>query len=198
MSELPGHALASAIRRSGVRVASQAIPRDRARRDVADALVARLAGPYGESVTVGRRCERCGASSHGRPLVAGAPVHASISYAGDLVVAAVADACRVLALGIDAERVSRVRRDDLRGVITPGHGTSLRRWTRVEAVLKADGRGLSIEPARVRIERSVRGVHGSIAGGDTGTAVGALDIRPRLLRVRGPRGVVISLAVASV
>ncbi len=198
MSEHSQHALAPLIRRSGVRVAWQAIPRERGRRDVADALVARLAGSDGDPVTVGRRCERCGASSHGRPLVIGAPVHASISYAGDLVVAAVADACRVLALGIDAERVSRVRRGDLRGVITPGHRTSLRRWTRVEAVLKADGRGLSIEPERVRIERSVRGVHGSIAGEGTGTAAGALDIRPRLLRVRGPRGVVISLAIASV
>ncbi|WP_157813954.1 hypothetical protein [Microbacterium sp. BR1] len=124
-------------------------------------------------------------------------MHASISYAGDLVVVAVADSRRVLALGIDAERVSRVCHD-LRGVITPGRAASLRRWTRVEAVLKADGRGLSIEPDRVRIERSIRGVHGSIAGEGTGSTAGALDIRPRLLRVRGPRGVVISLAVASV
>lgn len=197
MSGQPGHARASVVRRSGVRVAWQAIPRECARRDLADALVASLAGSHGDSITVGRRCERCGASNHGRPFVVGAAVHASISYAGDLVVVAVADSRRVLALGIDAERVSRVRHD-LRGVITPGRGASLRRWTRVEAVLKADGRGLSIEPDRVRIERSIRGVHGSIAGEGTGSTAGALDIRPRLLRVRGPRGVVISLAVASV
>jgi len=105
------------VRRSGVRVAWQAIPRECARRDLADALVASLAGSHGDSITVGRRCERCGASNHGRPFVVGAAVHASISYAGDLVVVAVADSRRVLALGIDAERVSRVRHD-LRGVIT--------------------------------------------------------------------------------
>jgi 4'-phosphopantetheinyl transferase len=123
-------------------------------------------------------------------------VLASISYAGDLVVVAVAEASHVLAVGVDAERTERDRTERLRGVIVPGRTTSLRHWTRVEAVLKADGRGLAVEPARVRIERSLGGVYGRIA--DDGAANGALGIRPRLFRVRGPRRVVISLAVASV
>lgn len=186
---------------AGVRVAWQTVPLERTRRDVADALVARIAtASTGGPVVVSRRCERCGATDHGRPVVTGAPIHASVSYTARLVVVAVTDACRVLALGIDAERAgNRVRQDGLRGLITPGQHTSLRHWTRVEAVLKADGRGLAVEPARVRIERTLRGVHGSIAGdGATdGARNGALGIRPRLLRVRGPRGVVISLAVAS-
>ena len=184
---------------AGVRVAWEPVPSGRHRRDVADALVARIANASaGASATVSRRCERCGSTDHGRPLVAGAPVHASISYAANLVVVAVADACRVLALGIDAERTGRARNRDLRGVVSPGQRTSLRHWTRVEAVLKADGRGLSVAPGRVRIERSLRGVHGSIVDADIRTERGALGIRPRLLRVHGPRGVVISLAVASV
>lgn len=177
------------------------VPHGGAQRDVADALVADIAsGSPGASpqapVTVGRRCDRCGSADHGRPHVVGAPVLASISYAGDLVVVAVAEASHVLAVGIDAERTGRDRAERLRGVIVPGRPTSLRRWTRVEAVLKADGRGLAVEPARVRIERSLGGVYGRIAG--DGATNGAVGIRPRLFRVSGPRGVVISLAVASV
>ncbi|CDK01689.1 putative Chemotaxis response regulator containing a CheY-like receiver domain and a methylesterase domain [Microbacterium sp. C448] len=198
MSARPGSTLLA-----GVRVAWQTVPPGGTRRDVADALVARIAtASTGSPVIVGRRCERCGASDHGRPVVSGAPIQASVSYTADVAVVAVADACRVLALGIDAERGTGTSEDGLRGLITAGKRTSLRRWTRVEAVLKADGRGLSVEPGRVRIERSLHGVHGSIAGDSAArgvtTARGALGIRPRLLRVRGPRGIVISLAVASV
>lgn len=190
--------------RAGVRIAWQTLPPERARREIADALVARIAtASTGGTVIVGRRCERCGATDHGRPVVTGAPIQASVSYTADVVVVAVADADRVLALGIDAERGAPTRQDGLRGLI-PGQRTSLRHWTRVEAVLKADGRGLSVDPGRVRIERTLRGVHGSISGESARTERGvrpastALGIRPRLLRVRGPRGIVISLAVASV
>jgi 4'-phosphopantetheinyl transferase len=190
---------------AGVRVAWQTLPPARARREIADALVARIAtASTGGTVIVGRRCERCGATDHGRPVVTGAPIQASVSYTADVVVVAVADACRVLALGIDAERGAPTRQNGLRGLIIPGQRTSLRHWTRVEAVLKADGRGLSVDPRRVRIERTLGGVHGSITGESARTERGvrpasaALGIRPRLLRVRGPRGIVISLAVASV
>ena len=202
--QLEGQQLEGKTPRAGVQIAWQSVPREAARRQIADALVGRIASAlpaasHGDPVTVGRRCGRCGAADHGRPLVIGAPVLASISYAGDLVVVAVADASRFLALGIDAERTDRDRADSLRGLLAPDRTTSLRRWTRVEAVLKADGRGLSVEPGRVRIERSLRGVYGSIAhDGVRDGATGAFGFRPRLLRVRGPRGVVISLAVVSV
>ena len=41
--------------------------------------------------------------------------------------------------------------------LAPGRGDRVRRWTAVEAVLKADGRGLRLAPDAVRIDgRSAR------------------------------------------
>nr|WP_244960725.1 hypothetical protein [Pseudoclavibacter chungangensis] len=66
----------------------------------------------------------------------------SIAHAGSLVVVAVG-AGRV---GIDAERAgATIPRDFARDV---------RGWTRLEAVLKADGRGFDADPARARIGRT--------------------------------------------
>jgi phosphopantetheinyl transferase len=55
-------------------------------------------------------------------------------------------------VGPDAEPLAaapdrRAAIDDL----APGHGDALRRWTVIEAVLKADGRGLRVPPDAVRV-----------------------------------------------
>jgi 4'-phosphopantetheinyl transferase len=175
----------------GVRVGWCRVDAGLTRRAVADALIARIAGGTG---AIARSCPRCGSTTHGRPVAEAAGVHASVSYADGWVLVAVGDAGRVDAVGVDAEPRSRARGAALHGVITPGRRTSLRRWTRVEAVLKADGRGLSVDPARVRISRGVRGVVARISEPDAAESDG---IPYRVRRVRGPRGLVVSLAIRS-
>lgn len=101
---------------------------------------------------------------HGRPVVDGAPAF-SLSHAGDQVALAVAPVGVALTVGIDIEVV----RDDIdplalgRRVFAGAELTALqsagdrialffRLWTIKEALLKAAGRGLSIDPRTVRID----------------------------------------------
>ncbi|HEX4521711.1 MAG TPA: 4'-phosphopantetheinyl transferase superfamily protein [Gaiellaceae bacterium] len=101
--------------------------------------------------------------SHGRPFVPGHPeLRLSMSHAEGMLLVAVADGCRV---GVDVEIV----RD--RGISSlpahalserelndlgepPGLETFLSYWTRKEAVLKAAGVGLAIEPSLVELARN--------------------------------------------
>jgi hypothetical protein len=71
-----------------------------------------------------RLCARCGSSAHGRPQVNG-DAQVSISYADDLVAVAWS---RSGPVGIDVERGDRLE------------------WTRLEALLKASGAGISDQP----------------------------------------------------
>ncbi len=95
-------------------------------------LVAELVGTDASQVRVGRACGRCGSADHGRPVVV-APrdsgVHVSTSRAGDLVLVA---ATRAGPVGVDVEGTSA------------GPGADLVAWTRTEALVKADGRGLPV------------------------------------------------------
>lgn len=117
------------------------------------------------TVRVRRRCPRCGSAAHGVPLADradGGPVpRLSLSRGGDLVVVALSDAG---AVGVDVEPVHpvgeepRARHDGLAGVVlAPGeppadgaHGL-LRTWARTEAVLKAAGTGLAVDPRALRV-----------------------------------------------
>ncbi|HYQ75059.1 4'-phosphopantetheinyl transferase family protein [Cellulomonas sp.] len=120
-----------------------------------------------DAVRVRRRCSRCGSAAHGVPVADradGGPVpHLSLSRGGDLVVVALSDAGPV---GVDVEPVlptpAPAGRDhpgaDLaRVVLAPGeppaagaHGP-LRTWARTEAVLKAAGTGLAVDPRTLRV-----------------------------------------------
>jgi 4'-phosphopantetheinyl transferase len=127
-------------------------------------------------------CARCG-ERHGAVELTGVPAVAGVSYATGLVIAAVAPSARVgrLAVDVELDAADAARARDLERLLGRSRQPVLRRWTRIEAVLKADGRGLLVEPRDVR----VRGTHASIAGDAA---------RYELADVQGPSGYVISLA----
>ncbi|MBU4464723.1 MAG: chemotaxis protein CheY [Actinobacteria bacterium] len=161
------------------------MPSNEGRRAVAWSLIRELAGA---DVEITNTCPRCG-EPHGPVAVAGADVHASIAYAGGYALAAVIEATPGACLGIDAEAVADARRDaaGLDGVLGTGRSVTLRDWVRVEAALKADGRGLRVDPATVT-------VHG-------GDGAWEASVPGRARRVQGadlvgPPGVLVSAAIA--
>jgi 4'-phosphopantetheinyl transferase len=118
------------------------------------ALAAELVGADPADVTVRARCATCG-GEHGRPVLGGSraldDLHASVAHAGGSVVVAVgADG----PLGIDAEPRDR----------EAPPGWTLAEWVRIEAVLKADGRGLLVDPSRVRFASDATGMTAWIEG----------------------------------
>jgi 4'-phosphopantetheinyl transferase len=121
-----------------------------------------------------------------------AGVHASVTYAGGLAIVCVADAAAVAAVGIDAEAERDGRRDPLgmTGVVRTGEVSTIREWTRIEAALKADGRGLRVDPATVHVIDS----HGSAACQWTATVEGSERVFLGV-PVAGPPGIIVSLAV---
>jgi phosphopantetheinyl transferase len=100
-------------------------------------------------IRIQARCPDCGLS-HGRPTAEGdnGPLHLALAHAGGNAFAAASRR----PVGIDAEPgdVPAERRAAI-DALAPGRGDPLRRWTAVEAVLKADGRGLRVAPDTVRI-----------------------------------------------
>lgn len=164
----------------GVRIAWAPLsPGDR--RETADALIRALAAELapGSDLRIVRRCPVCG-GPHGRPVLPSAPVRASVAYAGPWTVVAVAGADDVTALGIDAEPAAAA--PDLAALFAPADPPDLRRWTQIEAVLKADGRGLLVPPDRVRF-----------TGEDTATVPGGGEYR--ILPVPAGAELLVSLAV---
>ncbi|PWD51592.1 hypothetical protein C8046_14015 [Serinibacter arcticus] len=90
-------------------------------------------------IEIDARCEVCG-GPHGRPVVVGHPVVASLAHAGGLAVAALAPTTAVRALGVDVEPLVAPDRD---ADATADPHARTRAWTRYEATLKADGRGIA-------------------------------------------------------
>ncbi|MGN6721902.1 MAG: 4'-phosphopantetheinyl transferase family protein [Marmoricola sp.] len=89
---------------------------------------------------VAHLCPRCGSTEHGRPFADGV-VSLSLSHSGGLTLAATAETL----VGIDHEPIGTVLQRDV--VAHPSEsGDALQLWVRKEAVLKATGLGLQIDP----------------------------------------------------
>jgi 4'-phosphopantetheinyl transferase len=155
-------------------------------------VAAEAGGIRPEEVRIVATCALCGAE-HGRPRIewpdsAGPAWSASLSSCPDLVVAAVAPAGTAVGIDVEPDRgaESRDREVERRRAVVELIGepsrTAIRRWVRTEAVLKADGRGLRVEPDLVRFD---------------GTTA-HLDDRPQVYRVVDRRidGFLVSVAVA--
>jgi len=140
-------------------------------------------------VRLDARCTVCG-GAHGRPRVLGAGegvLDLSIAHAGERVVVAVARGWRV---GVDVEPIGPF--EDLTGagagVLGPAERAVLaalpaseratgffRYWTRKEALLKATGQGLTLEPAAL---------HVTAPGEPAALVAGPLPLAPERVRLR--------------
>lgn len=116
-----------------------------------------------------RTCGNCGSTQHGKPAVDG--VELSLSRSHGMVMAAAGPAGTALGAdieqvpaevfpGFDAFAVAPAERPGVAGLGLPDAGSSgtglsdadrIRLWVAKEAVLKAAGLGLAIEPAAVRL-----------------------------------------------
>ncbi|GAA3688780.1 hypothetical protein GCM10023081_27650 [Arthrobacter ginkgonis] len=144
-------------------------------------------------VKITRRCSDCGATDHGKPEADGAAV--SLSRTRTLVMAAVGPAGTVL--GIDVERTAGPERTGLfdgfdalvlspaeRGLLAAATAPDLLRmaaWTAKEAVLKATGDGLRVEPHRLTVLDPALAEHSALAG-----PAGALQLPDGTFPVSAP------------
>ena len=195
------HLLGSAERARAVRIANVGL-RDRflLGRMLLRDLAAEAGGLRAESVEVTAVCERCGAE-HGRPRLQwsdapAAPPTASLASCAHLVVAAIAPAGVAVGVDLEPARVPReadaARRRAIVELLGGTPRTAVRRWVRVEAVLKADGRGLRVEPGLIAFAetRSARGGRGGVTARVPGVPT-VYDLVDRRVE-----GCLVSLAVA--
>lgn len=130
-----------------IRLAWSPVPADEPRRDTAWRLLRELL-PSG--VALVNPCSRCG-GPHGPVRVADASARVAVAYVDGVAVAAVADAGRG-GFAIDAEAEAAAKAGPgLDGVLGERADVRLRDWVRVEAALKADGRGLRVDPGAVAV-----------------------------------------------
>lgn len=142
--------------------------------------VSRLVGERVDGLTVDAVCLACG-RAHGAPVVVGARtrVHVSLTHGSDRAFAVAA----YRPIGVDAEprNTPAARLIAIHDVTGRRGRDPLGRWTAIEAILKADGRGLRVDPAQVLVGHR----HGRVA--DRG-------IRYRLRRHRDLDGYVVAVA----
>jgi 4'-phosphopantetheinyl transferase len=123
------------------------------------AMAARFHSVPVERIVLGHDCPRCGGDDHGRPVLLPtsslrAPAHVSLARAGSMSVAAVTVAGPV---GIDVEPPGAAEFEGYADVALhpderAGNDDPTRAWVRKEALLKAYGLGLAIDPREIRID----------------------------------------------
>lgn len=165
-----------------LQLAWKVVPSGAARRDVAWDLLREMLAPGAE---LSNPCARCG-GPHGPVRTTDASARPAVAYASGVAVAAVAsDVPGTFA--IDAEVETDPVRDaaGLQGILGGREGVRLRDWVRVEAALKADGRGLRVDPGTVTVDLvRDQGWRAVVPGGPI---IAGWD-------VHGPPGLVISAA----
>ncbi|KGN40831.1 4'-phosphopantetheinyl transferase family protein [Knoellia aerolata] len=124
-------------------------------------LVAEETGADPRTLAFVKRCATCGTDRHGKPHVVGMrDVHVSVSYGEHLAVAAVT---RLGEVGVDVEDLESADFDGFNAVTLDAsevahldglHGDALLAaraltWARKEAILKATGHGLVVDPSQV-------------------------------------------------
>lgn len=155
-------------------------------------LLTEIAGPDADP-RLDTVCERCG-GAHGRARHGAGQIALSLSYAGDLVVAAAAATDETRDIGVDVERgdtAGAARVAELGRLFAPAPAPTLEEWTRIEAVLKADGRGLRVEPWAVRFAPRGDGFDARTPGSDVVWRVATIP------GPAGPDGFVVSVAAGS-
>lgn len=158
-----------------VRLAWAPLPPARARRDVAWSLLRDLAP--GARIT--NPCPFCG-GPHGPVQLHGVPLVGAVTYTQDLAIVGVSAASVVSRLAIDAERA-----DAACPVELSGESAGVREWVRVEAALKADGRGIRVDPASVTVRDEDQGWCARVPG--RGMPIAGRDLD-------GPDGTVVAAA----
>ena len=123
----------------------------------------------GEAAELTAECPDCG-GAHGKPGIPGSKLQLSLSHGAGVVVAAAVFGARV---GVDHDSAAPEALAAI-GALT-GEAT-LQRWTRVEAILKADGRGLRVDPSQVLIDGDV----GRVAESPTRYALEERELAPGL------------------
>lgn len=130
--------------------------------DARGAVLRRLlqdAGAPGDAVE--HACPRCGSAEHGPPRTSSGSTVVSLSHAGDLTVGAIARADAAASIGVDVEADrGPARLAELAALFAPHEPPTLREWTMIEAVVKADGRGLRIAPTDVRLDGALAHITG--------------------------------------
>ena len=153
-------------------------------------LASELLGVAPDQVHLIASCPDCG-REHGKPHVADSRLQLALTHSADVVVAAASwDA----AVGIDVEPLDQ----PAAAVAAIGALTgedSLLRWTRIEAILKADGRGLRVDPSRVALTLVADGESDGTGAWLEGTVTGS-PTRYRVSEVELTAGVRVSIAVA--
>lgn len=103
---------------------------------------------------IDRICATCGGVDHGRPVLRDSPLHVSLASTRTAVAVAISPDAPV---GVDVEQVDGTRFDGFAGVAlgplerVGDDRQRARAWVRKEAVLKARGTGLAVEPRSVDV-----------------------------------------------
>ncbi|KDA05012.1 4-phosphopantetheinyl transferase [Microbacterium sp. CH12i] len=141
-------------------------------------------------------CAHCGSADHGKPHTT-APVVISVSYVGDMVVAAAVASDHATSIGVDIEAVpaggESAPREELTALFTPSAPPDTRTWTMIEAALKADGRGLRVSPERLQFAAPETANPGWLSVHIDGTDAGIIATP-----APAPTGFVVSLALSPV